>query len=1177
MILNLLLLLMAAVVMLVGVGGSAAQSAADEPRPVPATANVAFVIPTEDPNGPLHGQADLPSGARCEDGGIRYPAVVMVPGTGVFDRDVEFGNSHSPADRIFKVLSERITAEEVIAVRFDYRGIEHGRKFDSEVRRRVTPESTRDDIRRVFAYATRMACVDPDRVAVFAHSEGTVHVARLVGDGQILPNGLVFLGMVSSSPRSIVHWQTVGRTLERVQRAFPGRDRITNAELRGLGFTGPLSPDGSWTLDEVQAELERVYEWRRAEQLAIPDDRMRSDFWAYRFWKMWWSDDRSPADSLRDYPYAIHAHFADHDDSTPGPAEMARMEKAATSFHRRPRLVMHEGRGHTLGTDRLVGPMVEADATQLVGDIVRAARTEPEGDIDWARVPYLGIMFSVSDSLPPGVRQAGIRSNYGLKLDRVLPGLPAWRAGLRVGDVVLALNGQEVGLLPKKDAANKLSRRARALVPGSTATFKILRWKTEAAAFRGRVKVAPPALEGPRAGESIEKFVRESEPGVGNSLTWTRAFEILDVSVEIKLPESARPPAQPIATSESDRRLAELTRKLHRHYGRERELDDLLKRMRDGTIRPDPFRLPLVDALQHDPLAIRTATMQVLERARPVGGVVESVRRLLRLSEEEAAWGPPTALPWTERPGLRTGITPAEHLAQIRQLLHDANSLRDLAFSALTADEHKFLRDNLPALATKFLEWNYVYADPDPERLNRNLQVLDLLAKMDLRPLLRAARALVGLAEPSYVEGLKDDLARAGLDLRKPVVLEEATPHGLIRIAGTGDDDHQDLEAQGVAVLIDLGGNDIYRNQAGTARGKLGVSVIIDLAGDDTYESSTDVSIGAGFMGVGMIADLGGNDRYLGTRMTQGFGMAGVGLLIDFSGNDEYRAQQLAQGAGFFGTGILFDGSGDDRYEARSHAQAVSIGGGSAFLIDRSGNDLYFAKGLQPSGYGTPGTYEGWSQGAGVGLRYLASGGLAILHDGGGKDRMEGGDFSQAVGYYYGWGIVDARGEDPDVYIGNRYAQGAAAHYGVASFLDEGGDDFYDTRGGVAVGPSNDHAITWFHDGGGNDRYPAQLFSGGSSANNAIALFEDVSGRDRWVGATPPTTGQTNEYWGGTSLSLAFFAEPRAGDSPALPPVEARDANTFVVRLGLLAEDLARDPDLDAKLPPFRGMGARSQ
>jgi hypothetical protein len=304
--------------------------------------------------------------------------------------------------------------------------------------------------------------------------------------------------------------------------------------------------------------------------------------------------------------------------------------------------------------------------------------------------------------------------------------------------------------------------------------------------------------------------------------------------------------------------------------------------------------------------------------------------------------------------------------------------------------------------------------------------------------------------------------------------------------------------------------------------------------------------------------------------MTQGFGMAGVGLLLDFSGNDEYRAQQLAQGAGFFGTGILFDGSGDDRYEARSHAQALSVGGGSAFLIDRSGNDLYFAKGLIPSGYGTPGTYEGWSQGVGVGLRFLASGGLAILHDGGGRDRMEGGDFSQAAGYYYGWGIVDARGDDPDVYIGNRYAQGTAAHYGVASFLEEGGDDFYDTRGGVAVGPSNDHAITWFHDGGGNDRYPAQAFCGGASANNAIALFEDVTGSDRWVGATPPTTGQTNEDWGGTSLSLAFFAPPLAQEGERLPPIEARDANTFVFRLGARAEDLARDPTLETKLPKFK-------
>src|SRR5262245_12511557 len=224
MIPTLLLLLAVSVGVLTAPRLSGAQPPEDTARPA---TSVSFTIPTEDPKGPLHGQADLPSGTRCEQGGIRYPAVVLVPGTGMFDRDVEFGNSGSPADKIFKALSERVTAQGVIAIRFDYRGIDYGKGLDVEVRRRVTPESTREDIRRVFAHTRQIPCVDPDRVAVFAHSEGTIHVARLVGEGRIVPNGLVFLGMVATSPRDIVRWQTVERTLERVRRTFPGKDRFS--------------------------------------------------------------------------------------------------------------------------------------------------------------------------------------------------------------------------------------------------------------------------------------------------------------------------------------------------------------------------------------------------------------------------------------------------------------------------------------------------------------------------------------------------------------------------------------------------------------------------------------------------------------------------------------------------------------------------------------------------------------------------------------------------------------------------------------------------------------------------------------------------------------------------------------------------------------------------------------
>lgn len=179
---------------------------------------------------------------------------------------------------------------------------------------------------------------------------------------------------------------------------------------------------------------------------------------------------------------------------------------------------------------------------------------------------------------------------------------------------------------------------------------------------------------------------------------------------------------------------------------------------------------------------------------------------------------------------------------------------------------------------------------------------------------------------------------------------------------------------------------------------------------------------------------------------------------------------------------------------------------------------------------------------------------------------MEAGDFSQGGGYYYGMGIVDARGAGADTYIGNRYAQGTSAHFGIGVMLDEGGNDFYDTRGMVATGISNDHSMSWFRDGGGSDRYAAQMFCGGASANNGLSIFEDVSGKDVWVGSLGVANGQSNDYWGGKSLSLVFLGQ--GGPAPVL---EARDGNVFIFRKGKLGEALATSFSL-AELPDLKPM-----
>jgi hypothetical protein len=142
-------------------------------------------------------------------------------------------------------------------------------------------------------------------------------------------------------------------------------------------------------------------------------------------------------------------------------------------------------------------------------------------------------------------------------------------------------------------------------------------------------------------------------------------------------------------------------------------------------------------------------------------------------------------------------------------------------------------------------------------------------------------------------------------------------------------------------LLVDLGGDDVYRNGAGSApfvvsnTAAAPVSVNVDLGGNDTYIAP----VVAGFT-TPQSNLIGTTDfiRYTG-RVGQGVGIGGsVGVLVDTAGNDTYTADAstadgagrgivIAQGAGTQGIGALFDFGGDDRYAART------IDGGPASSI----------------------------------------------------------------------------------------------------------------------------------------------------------------------------------------------------------------------------------------------------
>lgn len=344
---------------------------------------------------------------------------------------------------------------------------------------------------------------------------------------------------------------------------------------------------------------------------------------------------------------------------------------------------------------------------------------------------------------------------------------------------------------------------------------------------------------------------------------------------------------------------------------------------------------------------------------------------------------------------------------------------------------------------------------------------------------------------------------------------EMATPHGRVIVAGPGD--HEHVCRHDCLLLIDLGGDDVYRGTAaGAGYPEQSVAVVLDLEGDDRYE----VAAGAGVGGLGVLADLAGNDLYTAGDRAQGFGLLGYGLLWDRDGRDRYRAAGGAQGAALFGGGLLLDEGGRDEYRVLGEGQGFGGPGGAGALVDRAGDDAYTAEpdpriARGRADYHSRGRVAAnHAQGAGVGRRGDLSdgrawaGGLGVLADLDGDDTYAAGNFAQGVGFWWGTGmLLDAAGDD--AYRSVYFSQGAGAHFSLALLYDRAGADRHrlEQEAAAGLGYGWDFAASVFLDGGGEDHYAGENTALGVAERSSVALFLELGGDDDYRLPSPDGHG----------------------------------------------------------------------
>ncbi len=523
----------------------------------------------------------------------------------------------------------------------------------------------------------------------------------------------------------------------------------------------------------------------------------------------------------------------------------------------------------------------------------------------------------------------------------------------------------------------------------------------------------------------------------------------------------------------------------------------------------NPFRLSIVDYLMLHPFDTRQIGQDIHENLidKDVGTQVEFAAKLLDVG----------FLLKIEH------IVAADSLQEQLQLIIDSLApcvfLIKESFHNVSQEEAEFLYQNAQKV------WL-----PDEKILPQDLtRLLTLSQEVDISKLFEAVSILLNkltllnfeqrtdantpqdvaqtkvlpfnLPEPIRCQNTQNNLCSNGKDAKDfagDILFVQDTNMGKIVVGGTGTSYYY----ADAAVIIDLGGDDYYFNNAGASNKDIPVSMCIDFSGNDVYNAANSFSQGTGRFGIGLLMDFDGNDKYLGQNFSQGSCLFGIGLLLDNNGDDFYSGHVLNQGVGFFGAGLLSDLKGSDVYFSGQFAQGVGFTKGFGALIDACGNDFYFAGGKYPDFRDPEKSFQSMSQGMGMGIRpeetvVGASGGVGVLVDQKGNDQYHGDYFSQGSGYYFSLGLLHDN-DGTDKYYAGRYAQGAGIHSAIGLLEDKSGDDTYECSFGVSQGCGHDTGIGFLVDDSGNDAYRSETSSQGIGLEKGMGILADFCGDDSY-------------------------------------------------------------------------------
>ena len=239
-----------------------------------------------------------------------------------------------------------------------------------------------------------------------------------------------------------------------------------------------------------------------------------------------------------------------------------------------------------------------------------------------------------------------------------------------------------------------------------------------------------------------------------------------------------------------------------------------------------------------------------------------------------------------------------------------------------------------------------------------------------------------------------------------------------------------------LALLVDVGGDDVYANRAGATTPRFGASLAVDLGGSDLYEFSGGANLSkfSAFhlsnlnqSSIDALPDPAADRAYADVAYAgaQGAGILGVGVLHDVGGSDRFRVELqhagcrtclipgvavgASQGAGILGVGLLVhaDPMPDSLAAVEMSVSVNATGNATMGVITRTASQGAGLQGIgllaRESARGAD-LYELFATGTGGGPvdaatsgQGYAAGGVGILYDAGGANVFRADSLAQGV------------------------------------------------------------------------------------------------------------------------------------------------------------------------------------